>query len=154
MVDESHPKSDNESDRSRPERRHSPSHDRRQDIEPSQRLSDAEREAVVAQLSEGLGEGRLDFVEFNTRLDAAYAARTHGEIAHLTDDLPAPNRRSSSSPTIRHRRRLRRYRSYLGVNVILWSVWSAQELTGSGAHDLWPLWFTIPYGAWLVVRSL
>ncbi|MFH8986610.1 DUF1707 domain-containing protein [Streptomyces sp. NPDC017940] len=53
------------------------------------RASDADRERVADVLREALAEGRLDMEEFGERLDAAYRARTYGELAPLTRDLPA-----------------------------------------------------------------
>ena len=52
------------------------------------RASDADREETVRQLQRGLSQGRLDVDEFDERVQAAYAARTLGELAELTRDLP------------------------------------------------------------------
>ncbi|RYJ27809.1 hypothetical protein CU044_2990 [Streptomyces sp. L-9-10] len=57
---------------------------------PDTRASDAERERVAARLREAVAEGRLDMEEFDERLEAAFKARTHGELAPLVRDLPAP----------------------------------------------------------------
>ncbi|MEV0091809.1 DUF1707 domain-containing protein [Streptomyces sp. NPDC050738] len=57
---------------------------------PEMRASDAERERVAESLREAVAEGRLDMEEFENRLDAAYKARTHGELEPLVRDLPAP----------------------------------------------------------------
>ncbi len=57
---------------------------------PDLRASDADREQVAEVLREALAEGRLDMEEFQERLDAVYRARTYGELAPLTRDLPAP----------------------------------------------------------------
>ncbi|MCX5140519.1 MULTISPECIES: DUF1707 domain-containing protein [unclassified Streptomyces] len=54
------------------------------------RASDAERERIAEVLREAVAEGRLRMEEFETRLDAAYKARTHGELEPLVRDLPAP----------------------------------------------------------------
>ncbi|MFF2407346.1 DUF1707 domain-containing protein [Streptomyces sp. NPDC058092] len=54
------------------------------------RASDAERERVAEILREAVAEGRLEMDEFEHRLDAAYKARTHGELEPLVRDLPAP----------------------------------------------------------------
>ncbi|HEX5496577.1 MAG TPA: DUF1707 domain-containing protein [Mycobacteriales bacterium] len=62
--------------------------------ELSLRVSDAEREAVVARLGDACGEGRITLDEFTDRTDAVYAARTRGELAQVTADLP-----ESGSPT-------------------------------------------------------
>ncbi|MFI1175010.1 DUF1707 SHOCT-like domain-containing protein [Streptomyces melanogenes] len=58
------------------------------------RASDAERERVAEALREAVAEGRLDMEEFEERLEAAYKARTHGELAPLVRDLPTPGARS------------------------------------------------------------
>ena len=55
---------------------------------PQVRVSDAEREAVVARLNTATGEGRLTLEEFGERAGLAYAARTEGELAELVRDLP------------------------------------------------------------------
>ncbi|MFJ9029291.1 DUF1707 domain-containing protein [Streptomyces sp. NPDC102274] len=57
---------------------------------PDTRASDAERERVAERLREAMTEGRLDMEEFDERLEAAFKARTHGELAPLVRDLPAP----------------------------------------------------------------
>ncbi|TDD82541.1 DUF1707 SHOCT-like domain-containing protein [Actinomadura rubrisoli] len=51
------------------------------------RASDADRERVVALLSEALVDGRLTVEEHSERADRAYAARTLGELTGLTGDL-------------------------------------------------------------------
>ncbi|KUL35701.1 hypothetical protein ADL22_26220 [Streptomyces sp. NRRL F-4489] len=56
---------------------------------PTLRASDADRERVAGILRDAVAEGRLDMGEFEERLDAAYRARTYGELAPLTADLPA-----------------------------------------------------------------
>ncbi|MGW2780525.1 DUF1707 SHOCT-like domain-containing protein [Streptomyces populi] len=55
---------------------------------PELRASDADRERVAEQLRDALAEGRLDMEEFEERLEATYAARTYGELAPITRDLP------------------------------------------------------------------
>ncbi|GGV62603.1 DUF1707 domain-containing protein [Streptomyces massasporeus] len=59
------------------------------DAVPDLRASDADREQVAGILRDALAEGRLDMEEFEERLDATYKARTYGELAPLTRDLPA-----------------------------------------------------------------
>ncbi|WP_240135614.1 DUF1707 domain-containing protein [Streptomyces sp. MUM 178J] len=56
---------------------------------PEMRASDAERERVAERLRDAVAEGRLDMEEFEERLDAAYKARTHGDLEPLVRDLPA-----------------------------------------------------------------
>ncbi|MFH8340321.1 DUF1707 domain-containing protein [Streptomyces sp. AM6-12] len=59
------------------------------DARPELRASDADRERIAEVLRDALAEGRLDMGEFEERLEAAYRARTYGELAPLTRDLPA-----------------------------------------------------------------
>ncbi|MEU1575958.1 DUF1707 domain-containing protein [Streptomyces collinus] len=59
------------------------------DALPDLRASDADRERVAEILRDALAEGRLDMAEFEERLDATYQARTYGELAPITRDLPA-----------------------------------------------------------------
>ena len=49
----------------------------------------ADRERAVDVLKAGFAEGRLTQDEYNDRMSRAYAARTYGELAALTGDLPA-----------------------------------------------------------------
>ncbi|WP_405799020.1 DUF1707 domain-containing protein [Streptomyces sp. NBC_01506] len=67
---------------------------------PEMRASDSERERVAELLREAVAEGRIDMAEFDTRLDAAYRARTHGELQPLVRDLPAPGTTADLAPSI------------------------------------------------------
>ncbi|MGC9499741.1 DUF1707 SHOCT-like domain-containing protein [Streptomyces sp. WG7] len=58
------------------------------DDAPELRASDADRERVAEVLRDALAEGRLDMAEFQERLDTTYGARTYGELAPITRDLP------------------------------------------------------------------
>jgi hypothetical protein len=53
------------------------------------RASSADRERAVDVLKAGFAEGRLTQEEYNDRMGQAYAARTYGDLAALTADLPA-----------------------------------------------------------------
>lgn len=55
------------------------------------RASDADRELVIALLSEAAGDGRLTLTEHAERSEQALAARTLGELARLTTDLSQPS---------------------------------------------------------------
>ncbi|WP_230993302.1 DUF1707 SHOCT-like domain-containing protein [Streptomyces endocoffeicus] len=63
------------------------------------RASDAERERIAEVLREAVAEGRLDMEEFDERLGAAYAARTHGELEPLVRDLPVPGGAAPAPPS-------------------------------------------------------
>ena len=56
------------------------------------RIGDAERDAAAADLGEHYAAGRLTLDELNERLDAAFSAKTFGQLARLMADLPGPGR--------------------------------------------------------------
>ena len=58
------------------------------DAVPDLRAADADRERVAEVLRDALAEGRLDMAEFEERLEQTYQARTYGELAPITRDLP------------------------------------------------------------------
>jgi len=53
------------------------------------RASHEDRDRVVDLLRVAAGDGRLTAAELDERLEVALTARTHGELAALTSDLPA-----------------------------------------------------------------
>ena len=67
------------------------------------KASDADRDAVVSELSEHFQAGRLDADEFEERTGQALAARTWGELGQLVADLPgdrtAPRAPSAAAGT-------------------------------------------------------
>lgn len=54
----------------------------------SMRCADADRERVAGVLREAAAAGRITLEELDERLDAAFAARTYGDLEPLTADLP------------------------------------------------------------------
>ena len=65
------------------------------------RVGNAERDAAATRLGAHLTAGRLEWDEYDQRLQAAYAAKTRGDLAGLFTDLPeeeapAGRRRSSA----------------------------------------------------------
>ena len=52
------------------------------------RASDLDREARISILREAAAEGRINMEEFSERVAGVTEARTVGELARLTDDLP------------------------------------------------------------------
>src|SRR3954454_14126069 len=121
---------------------------------PDLRASDAERETVVARLREHGAAGRLDVDELEERVGAAYAARTHAELACLLEDLPAigdPVPRVEAAPrpprAAGQRRLSDELRVFVGVNLLLVAIWLL-----SGAGYFWPVWVMIWWGAMLAMR--
>lgn len=104
------------------------------------RASDAERERTATLLRDHAGAGRLTAEELDERLDAAYAARTVGELQALTRDLPAaqppvPRRRGLDRPGARERA-LHAIGVTVLVNLACTAIWLATGASG----DWWPKW--------------
>jgi hypothetical protein len=57
--------------------------------DPQLRVSDVERQRVVAALQAHTAAGRLSLDEFGERVDRALAAVTRAELSAVTSDLPA-----------------------------------------------------------------
>ena len=62
------------------------------------RISDADREAAVNQLSEQYAVGRLTRDEFDERSDAVWSARTQGDLGPIFADLPVGSPRPRRLP--------------------------------------------------------
>jgi hypothetical protein len=133
--------------------------------DPSLRAADADRDAVADRLRTAHAEGRLTVEEFGERLDAAFAARTMGELAALTADLPAEPARvartgdeaeASRAPAAApHRAGLRAAWGAWATAVLVTSaIWLVVSLSNGDLAYFWPIWVAVPWGAVLVARTL
>lgn len=105
----------------------------------SLRASDAERERTATLLREHCTAGRITPEELSERLDDAYAARTVGELAALTRDLPAlaPPPPSPAPSRSQARERVLHAAGTLAlVNLVCIAIWLATGADGS----FWPKW--------------
>jgi len=64
--------------------------------DPNLRASDADRDATADRLRQHHTDGRLDQDEFQERLEKCFAAKTVGELAELTRDLPGDSAQRST----------------------------------------------------------
>ncbi len=62
------------------------------------RVSDADREQAAEVLRQAAGDGRITFDELDQRLEAAYGARTYGDLTEVTADLPAAGEAPAGPP--------------------------------------------------------
>ncbi|MFI7487273.1 DUF1707 domain-containing protein [Micromonospora echinaurantiaca] len=69
------------------------------------RASDDDRHRVVAELQRHTAAGRLTLDEFADRAGAVWTARTLGDLAALTRDLPPPAAPATPDPAGMHGRR-------------------------------------------------
>jgi hypothetical protein len=134
---------------------------------PEHRAGDADREVVAARLREAHVEGRLDVDELTTRLDVVYRAKTYGELAAVTADLPPARKRSrppgsepavapaSSAPARRDAKGLRSawaaWTAAVLINVVIWVLVS---VSAGEAIYFWPMWVAGPWGAVLLAVTL
>jgi hypothetical protein len=123
------------------------------------RVSDGERQAAM-------GEGRLDLLEYDTRLALAYQAVTYRDLDQLFTDLPLHAAAPSVSvpaprplppvPPVRTQEAVRSGFAALPLPLkILWTIWSGAMLInltvwllvslGNGEPDyFWPMWLLVP----------
>lgn len=110
------------------------------------RVSDEQRDGAVEQLREHFTAGRLTEDELSDRVQAAYGAKTSGELQSLMNDLPAlplsPAQLRAAS--VERRRKVRRRAieetsASFGAFGVCTLIWLA-----SGAHGyFWPVWVAI-----------
>jgi hypothetical protein len=109
------------------------------------RASDAEREAVAAELRRHTVDGRLTIEEFLERLDEAFAAKTRRDLERVLRELPPsppPSPVKAAAPPVPS-----------------WPVAPFVPLLAIAAMFLfltvagvwwWPLWALLWWGSWLV----
>lgn len=119
------------------------------------RAADADRDAAVDRLRAAYAEGRLQHPELEERLGAALGARTLGELAALTGDLPpapAPTRRprAATARQVAVRAAWATWAFAVGVNLV---VWLAIVLATREPVYFWPAWVAGPWGAVLLLGS-
>jgi hypothetical protein len=109
--------------------------------------SDSDREAAADRLRRAAGEGRLQPDELEQRVADAYRARTVGDLAALTADLPVP---AAPKPPAHQRftslETRERIAAFVTPNLVCIAVWLA---TGSDG-DFWPKWVLLFTGIALI----
>jgi hypothetical protein len=133
------------------------------------RVSDAERQAAAERLRVAMADGRLDLLEYDNRIAAAFRAVTYADLDQLFTDLPASNPVAPAP-------RVNRPPVLDGGTVadmhlalkILWTIWGGAVVinltvwllvsTGSGLQYFWPMWMVVPgvalLGATVGVESI
>ncbi|APE36111.1 hypothetical protein BOX37_21710 [Nocardia mangyaensis] len=130
------------------------------DITPGTRASDAERNAIVAQLGTHLADGRLDLAEYDQRVAQVYATTTRDQLDVVLSDLPELSTQQSaevverkSAPRIPVWQRIEAG-SWAGVSVIVLVIWGLISLTAGELTYFWPMWVIGPWGAVLLFRVI
>ncbi len=109
------------------------------------RAGDRERGLTANQLGQALAQGYFGLDEYETRLQATFAAHTTADLHELVGDLPLDLiRRHDPSRAQARRKAARRgvqihLAAYLAMVVIVLTVWLVVGLT-AGAWYFWPIW--------------
>jgi hypothetical protein len=138
--------------------------------EPHLRAADSDRAAVAATLGEAMSSGRLTLAEYDERLARAYAARTFGELAELTGDLPpagrpqttapapggapAPAGRCGPGPWGRRSSARSSWRAWLSTSLVVVTIWLVTSISSGGPIYFWPVWVIGPWGAVLLAQTI
>jgi hypothetical protein len=143
--------------------------------EPHLRAADSDRASVATVLGRHMAAGRLTVDEYDERLARTYAARTYGELAELTADLPSPDRPTATptqTPMPAPFRAPARacgpmagpwawggnahssWRSWLSTALIVIAIWGVASLAASSLLYFWPIWVIGPWGAVLLAQTL
>jgi DUF1707 SHOCT-like domain len=107
---------------------------------PGLRASDQDREQLIAELNEHAVAGRLSTEELEDRLQAAYAARTTGELDALRRDLPVTSRQVALSHAQRRAQLTRRLIQETGGSLGLFVLCTAIWLVSGASGQFWPVW--------------
>lgn len=118
---------------------------------PQMKASDADRDEVVAALSEHFQAGRLTTEELEDRTGRALSARTLGELDALTTDLPADRQARSALEASPQRRGRAEFPVIAAVLAVL--VVAALVVGVRSDHHGLDVWLVIPI-ALIVVRRL
>ncbi|MGY1848361.1 MULTISPECIES: DUF1707 SHOCT-like domain-containing protein [unclassified Blastococcus] len=135
--------------------------------EPYLRAADSDRAAVATALGHAMSEGRLTVAEYDERLARAYAARTFGELAELTADLPAAPARPAPAPVpagtspctpgatrhgFSHGRQA--WGSWSSTALLVLAIWAVTSIAAGEFLYFWPFWVIVPWGAFLLMGHL
>ena len=117
------------------------------------RASDAEREHAASEIREHFAAGRLTEDELSERLEAAYQAKTVGELVALREDLPPlpPTPAGQRADLSRRRAELRRRLlqqtgGSFGLFLLCTVIWVANGASGA----FWPIFVAIFPLIWLL----
>jgi hypothetical protein len=118
-------------------------------------VSDAERDAVAAELSEHLQDGRLQVAEFDERVGQAIEARTRGDLDRVLADLP---RLTPPQPPAPVRARLPFPLVAVAIFVagmfVLGGISRGAAASGHPVWAIWWLWWLIPVAILFARRRL
>src|SRR4051812_18628273 len=138
--------------------------------EPHLRAGDTDRAAVATALGRHMADGRLTVAEYDERVARAYAARTYGDLAELTADLPAvdggrrvePVRSAHPAPVVRACGPMASraqdpgsaWAAWRRTAIIVLSIWAISSVVAAQFIYFWPIWVVGPWGAVLLAHTV
>lgn len=112
------------------------------------RVGTAEREGVAQILGSAMADGRLTLAEYEERVDAVWKSSTRGELARVTDDLPAVKAESDVDKSSEWREYFDEWRWWFGGAIIMSGIWGFQSISDGELNGYWPGW---PLGIWALI---
>lgn len=109
-------------------------------------VGDRDRETTADLLSQALAQGYVDLAEYETRVQAAFAAHTAEELRRVVADLPVEHLRRTDPRRIAARKNAARasvrfhLSGYVAMVAIVLTVWLAIALTTGSTGYFWPIW--------------
>ena len=137
--------------------------------EPHLRAGDTDRAAVATVLGRHMADGRLTVAEYDERVARAYAARTYGDLAELTADLPAIDRARAVDPVRREhfagahgcspmagggRDIGAAWAAWRRTAIMVLSIWAISSIVATQFIYFWPIWVVGPWGAMLLAHTV
>ena len=123
------------------------------------RAGDRDRQRTANQLGQALSQGYLAMDEYDTRLQATFAAHTTAELRQLVADLPVAQLHRNDPQRQAARRRAARLGvrihlgAYLAMVVVVLTVWLVVGPT-AGAWYFWPIWPILGAGIGVVSHAV
>ena len=128
------------------------------------RISDSERDQVVAELGRHLTAGRLTIGEFDQRAAEVYRSTTRQQAHQVLRDLPsaAPAVAAASVTTPPTRPARRSIPGHQKIEWLAWAVagginiaiWGIVSLATGAMIYAWPVWVIGPWGLVLLGRTV
>jgi DUF1707 SHOCT-like domain len=110
------------------------------------RASDEQRDRAAQAIREHFAAGRLTDEELDARVQAAYAARTEGELGTLLADLPklpASPAQQKAELVARRRELQRRMLQEAGGGAALFLLCTVIWLVDGASGQFWPIWVAL-----------
>jgi DUF1707 SHOCT-like domain len=114
--------------------------------DPSLRISDEQRERAAQDIREHFAAGRLSDEELSERVQAAYSARTEGELRALLADLPnlpATPAQQKAELAARRRHLQRRLLQEAGGGAAVFLFCTVIWLVSGASGQFWPIWVAL-----------